>query len=83
MISAPVNDGTIQLAPSGPIVLLRNRQTVGGYPRILNTISADLDLLAQYGPLQSLRFRLVTMEEAWVIARTKKVDLDRLRRDYL
>lgn len=28
MISQPVTDGTIKLAPIGPIVLLRHRQTV-------------------------------------------------------
>ncbi|MDE5010874.1 hydrolase, partial [Francisella tularensis subsp. holarctica] len=36
MISQPVTDGTIHLAPSGPIVLLRHRQTVCGYPCIAN-----------------------------------------------
>ncbi|UCF98925.1 MAG: hypothetical protein JSV89_05130 [Spirochaetaceae bacterium] len=83
MISVPVNDGTIQLTPSGPIVLLRNRQTVGGYPRVLNVISSDLDLLAQYGPLQYLRFCSVTLVEAQAVARTKKEDLERLRRRFL
>ena len=43
MISKHVTDGTIQLAPSGPIVLLRHRQTVGGYPRIANVIEAYIN----------------------------------------
>ena len=82
MISAPVNDGTIQLSPDGPVVLLRDRQTVGGYPRILNVISADLDLLAQYGPLEYLRFQPTNLQEAGEAARIKRRDLKRLHRRF-
>jgi allophanate hydrolase subunit 2 len=82
MISGPVNDGTIQLTPEGPIVLLRQRQTVGGYPRVLNVISADVDLLAQFGPYQSIRFCLISVEEAWKIASVRRDDIDRLRERY-
>lgn len=64
MISQPVTDGTIQLAPSGPIVLLRHRQTVGGYPRIANVIEADISKLSQYTPGSKIRFKLVSLEEA-------------------
>ncbi|MEM9836684.1 MAG: hypothetical protein AAF828_09290, partial [Bacteroidota bacterium] len=35
MISAPVLPGTIQLSPAGPILLLYDAQTVGGFPRVL------------------------------------------------
>ena len=82
MVSAPVNDGTVQLTPGGPILLLRQRQTVGGYPRVFNVISADVDLLAQYGPFQALRFRLVSPEEALSIAKVKRADLDKLESRY-
>jgi allophanate hydrolase subunit 2 len=83
MVSAPVNDGTVQLTPSGPIILLRQRQTVGGYPRVLNVISADVDLLGQYAPFQFLYFRLVSLKEAQHAARTKKEDLERLRKRFI
>ncbi|HEY9033039.1 MAG TPA: hypothetical protein VIN71_03795, partial [Pseudomonadales bacterium] len=62
--SAPVQDGTVQLTPSGPIVLMRERQTVGGYPRIAQVLDCDINLLAQYRPGQRLYFNTVTMEEA-------------------
>ncbi|AJI53179.1 hydrolase [Francisella philomiragia] len=65
MISQPVTDGTVQLAPSGPIVLLRHRQTVGGYPRIANVIEADINKLSQYIPGSKIRFKLVSLEEAY------------------
>lgn len=64
MISQPVTDGTIQLAPSGPIVLLRHRQTVGGYPRIANVIEADINKLSQFPPNTKVKFKLVSLDEA-------------------
>jgi len=79
MISDAVADGTVQLTPKGPIVLLKHRQTVGGYPRVYNVISADVDLMAQFSPGQSLRFRKVSMAEAVMAARQKRAQLEALR----
>jgi len=79
MISGPVADGTVQLTPGGPIILLRQRQTVGGYPRIFNVISADVDLLAQYAPHQRMRFCLISLNDAWRIARDKRKDMEALK----
>jgi allophanate hydrolase subunit 2 len=78
MISEAVADGTVQLTPKGPIVLLKQRQTVGGYPRIYNVISADVDLLAQYSPNQILHFSKVTLDQAFAIACEKESTLTRL-----
>lgn len=80
MVSEAVSDGTIQLTPKGPIILLRHRQTVGGYPRIFNVISADLDILAQYAPGQLMWFKKVTIEEALATARVRNEDLERTKR---
>ncbi len=46
--SALYLNGTVQLTQSEPIILLKHRQTIGGYPRIFNVIYADVDLLVQY-----------------------------------
>ena len=59
MISQPVTDGTVQLSPNGPIVLMRHRQTVGGYPRIANVLESDISKLAQFGISESFRFKLI------------------------
>ena len=75
MISEAVADGTVQLTPKGPIVLLKYRQTVGGYPRVYNVISADVDVLGQYSPNQVLRFRKIPVEEAITIANDKAAAL--------
>jgi UPF0271 protein len=80
MVSGAVADGTIQLTSDGPIILLRHRQTMGGYPRIFNVISADVDLLGQYAPNQAIHFLEVTLEEARDIARQKEESLAKLKK---
>lgn len=78
MASGPVCDGTVQITPSGPIVLMRDRQTTGGYPRAFIVINADVDRLAQIGPCQMVRFRLVTLDEADRVNSVYHADLERL-----
>jgi len=75
LISDAVSDGTVQLTSAGPIVLLYHRQTVGGYPRIFNVISSDMDLLSQYSPGEYVMFKLISIEEAIQINRDKSRDL--------
>lgn len=65
MISEACDFGTVQVPPSGnPIVLMADRQSAGGYPKIAYVISADLPLLAQAMPGDSLRFAPVTLRQA-------------------
>lgn len=65
MVSQPVVSGSIQVPPDGkPIVLLAERQTIGGYPQIGHVISADVPKLARAWPGTRIRFREVTLEEA-------------------
>lgn len=65
MVSQPVVAGSVQVPPDGrPIVLMAERQTIGGYPQIGHVISADLPQLARAWPGTPLRFREVTLEEA-------------------
>jgi antagonist of KipI len=65
LISSAVAFGTVQVPPEGkPIVLMADHQTTGGYPRILQVISADLPILAQVVPGQTISFEEVTLEEA-------------------
>lgn len=65
MVSETVARGTVQLPPGGePIVLAADRQTTGGYPRVLQVIAADLPLLGQAAPGMRLVFRRVDLGEA-------------------
>lgn len=60
MVSDGIVQGGIQIPPSGqPIVLMRDCQTTGGYPRLATVISADLDRLAQLPPGAPLHFAIV------------------------
>ena len=72
MISQPVSDGTVQLSPGGPIVLMRHRQTVGGYPRVVNVIEPDISKLAQFAPGAKFRFRLIELDKAFSIINSLK-----------
>ena len=83
MISAPVGDGTIQLTPNGPIILLRDRQTCGGYPRIFNVISSDINLLGQYRPFQKMHFRVVCVADARRVVRQLEQDIHTLKDRFL
>jgi antagonist of KipI len=65
ILSEAVTFGTIQIPPSGqPIVLMADRQTVGGYPKIAEVVGVDLHLLAQLRPGDRLRFELVSLAQA-------------------
>jgi antagonist of KipI len=65
LLSEAVTFGTIQLPPGGdPIVLMADRQTTGGYPRIGEVATVDLPLLAQLKPGNRVRFRACAVEEA-------------------
>lgn len=57
--------GDIQILGDGtPIVLLRDHQPTGGYPRIATVISADLDRFVQLRPGTEVRFVPVTVTKA-------------------
>lgn len=60
IITAPVLPGTVQLTPSGQLMLLmRDCQTTGGYPRILQLSEMSINQLSQKIPGQKFRFKLL------------------------
>jgi len=65
MISEGVSLGAVQMTAGGlPIILFVEQQTTGGYPKIANVISADLNSLGQLRPRDEIRFESVEMETA-------------------
>lgn len=63
MISSGVLPGTIQLTPSGQFnVLMRDAQTTGGYPRVLQVAEDSLDYLAQCRGRSEIKFELKSIE---------------------
>jgi antagonist of KipI len=71
--SEPIREGTVQLPPAGmPFVLLAEHQSTGGYPRVLEVISAMTSVLAQAGPNSRIIFKLVDDQEADGLARAQQ-----------
>ena len=65
LISEPVGMGAIQVPGAGePILLMADRQTAGGYPKIGHVISADLPLAGQLAPGDVIEFVTCTRHEA-------------------
>jgi allophanate hydrolase subunit 2 len=65
IVTLPMTAGGIQVTPSGELIVLHvDHQTTGGYPVIATVISADLPLLAQARPGDTVRFRAVGTVEA-------------------
>lgn len=57
--------GSVQVPKSGqPILLMADRQTTGGYPKIATVISADTPLAGQLAPGDWIRFAPCTRGEA-------------------
>ncbi len=57
--------GSIQVPASGqPILLMADRQTTGGYPKIATVIGADLPLAGQLAPGDWIEFRQCSREAA-------------------
>ncbi|MDR3595332.1 biotin-dependent carboxyltransferase family protein [Clostridium sp.] len=65
MISEEVSIGTIQIPPDGnPIILLADRQTTGGYPKIAHVASVDIQKIVQLKPNDSITFKQISLKEA-------------------
>ncbi len=65
IISDGIPLGAVQVPGSGqPIILLPDRQTAGGYPKIACVIRPDIAVLAQARPGDVVRFQAVTAEAA-------------------
>ncbi|WP_045857869.1 5-oxoprolinase subunit C family protein [Teredinibacter purpureus] len=59
ILSEGIAFGSVQIPPNGqPIVLLNDRQTIGGYPKVGCVHTADCYQLAQRRPGQAVRFTL-------------------------
>jgi biotin-dependent carboxylase-like uncharacterized protein len=77
VISEGIAPGSIQIAGSGePIVLLADRQTTGGYPKIATVISADLPALGRLPIGARISFERISMAEAAELRRKLLADIE-------
>lgn len=79
LASEPACPGAVQVPPEGgPIVLMADGPTVGGYPKLATVCSADLGRLAQCQAGSSVRFQSVSIEEGQRLYRRRAVQLHTL-----
>ncbi|RLQ90972.1 biotin-dependent carboxyltransferase family protein [Planomicrobium sp. Y74] len=80
MISEAVVFGSIQVPADGnPIILMADRQTAGGYPKIAEVITVDLPLISQLKPGDRLRFKEVSVEEAQHLLKLQEKKINSLK----
>jgi antagonist of KipI len=73
--------GSLQVPPSGlPILLMADRQTTGGYPRIATVITADLPLAGQLAPGDWVEFVECSPAEAVTALRQREAGLQEASR---
>jgi antagonist of KipI len=78
-LSEPIAPGAIQVPPDGrAILLMADRQTVGGYPVIGFLAGVDVPKAAQLWPGDRIRLAAISLDEAQAALRAQRADLDRL-----
>ena len=77
MLSEGICLGAIQVPADGqPIILLNDRQTIGGYPKIGAVIARDTARLAQLRPGDTLIFEAVNLYQAQTINTLAQLKFD-------
>ncbi|MGQ9506230.1 MAG: biotin-dependent carboxyltransferase family protein [Candidatus Bathycorpusculaceae bacterium] len=65
IVSDALLPGAIQVPKNGkPILIMRDAQTTGGYPKIAVAITPDISLLGQAKPNDTIEFSKITMQLA-------------------
>jgi antagonist of KipI len=81
LISTGLTGGTVQLLPSGElIVLMADHQATGGYPRVAHVISVDIPRLAQTSLHSPVHFSLSSRGEAEDLLIEREQYLEQLRK---
>jgi len=80
--SEGITKGAIQVPADGqPIILLTDHPTIGGYPKIVNVVSADYDLLIQKIPGEKISFQCVELQEAEKIYKENLSNISKIIKD--
>jgi len=75
--SEGIAKGAIQITGDGkPIILMRDRQTIGGYPKAGSVTSQSLDILAQLTQGASIQFNAISAEQSVDALRRYQLDIE-------
>ncbi len=70
IISEGITYGAVQIPPEGqPIILLKERQTIGGYPKIGSVLPVDCFKLAQMSIGSNVKFEVIGVDEGQEVMR--------------
>ncbi len=70
IISEGITYGAVQIPPDGqPIILLKERQTIGGYPKIGSILPVDCFKLAQMPIGSTVSFEVISVDEGQEVMR--------------
>ena len=76
--SEPQCVGTFQVSNDGTLIILGpDGPTIGGYPKIAVVATCDIPRVAQLHPGESVRFEIVTVEEARQLGRASRERIQR------
>lgn len=71
--------GTVQVPAGGqPIILMADRQTTGGYPKLAHICTVDLSVVAQAAPGDTLHFREIDVAAAQKLDSQREEAFERL-----
>jgi antagonist of KipI len=80
MVSEAVALGTVQAPPDGnPIILLADRQSVGGYPRIAQIAVVDIPVIAQMKPGEQVKLQEISPDEAERLFIEREEEIQKIR----
>jgi biotin-dependent carboxylase-like uncharacterized protein len=66
IVSDALLPGAVQVPKNGkPIMIMRDAQTTGGYPKIGVVVTPDISLLGQVKPNDTIKFSMVTVQQAY------------------
>jgi biotin-dependent carboxylase-like uncharacterized protein len=84
LISQALALGTVQIPPDGqPIIMMRDHQTMGGYPKIGCVLAADIDRLAQLQAGSQIIFRPVSYGQASQLDKVYNSRLENIEWQYV
>jgi biotin-dependent carboxylase-like uncharacterized protein len=81
ILSDGIAMGSVQVPGDGsPILMMADRQSIGGYAKIAVVASVDLPVAAQCRPGDAIRFRAIGVEEAQALYRAYEAEMQALER---